>query len=287
MPNFDPAELTISDVAERTGIPASTLRMWEARYGFPEPRRPTGSHRRYSLEDCRALLEVKRARERGFGMRQAVELGVAATRRAQDSLFNGLRLRHPDLPVLTLPQPFMLALSRAVETTAFDHPNGVLVGAFQRRSAYRAAEPVWQRLTATACATVLFADFDHATDDGTTWRVPVSSESPLGLEWAVVCDAPRWWGCVVGRELRVPARPRGPRLFEAMWSLEPAVVRDAARIAATLTSSAAPAFGDRVAGRLQHQPTARPSTLREASHFTNRVLDQLLGAARTAAVRGT
>jgi DNA-binding transcriptional MerR regulator len=46
MPNFDPAELTISDVAERTGIPASTLRMWEARYGFPEPRRPTGSHRR-------------------------------------------------------------------------------------------------------------------------------------------------------------------------------------------------------------------------------------------------
>jgi DICT domain-containing protein len=283
MPNFDPAELTISDVVERTGIPASTLRMWEARYGFPDPRRPTGSHRRYSLEDCRALAEVKRARARGLGMRQAVEAGMAATRRAQDSLFNGLRLRHPDLPVLRYPQAFMLALSRAVEVTALEHGDGVLVGAFQRRAAHRVAEPVWQRLATTADAIVLFADFDASCADGTTWRIPIPDDSPLAAEWAVVCDSPRWWACLVGRELHAPGRVQGPRMFEAMWSLEPTVVRDAARIAAALASATAPEFGERVAGRLQHQPTARPSTLREASQFTNRVLEELLGAARNAA----
>ena len=30
-------ELTIGDVAERTGVTEGSLRMWETRYGFPEP----------------------------------------------------------------------------------------------------------------------------------------------------------------------------------------------------------------------------------------------------------
>lgn len=282
MPNFDAAELTISEVAERTGIPASTLRMWESRYGFPKPRRPRGSHRRYSGEDCRALLEVKRARSRGLDMRQAVASGVAAARRAQDSLYNGLRLRHPELPVLALPESFMLALSRAMEKTALEHADGVLVGAFQRRPAYQVVEPVWQQLATDARAVVLFADFPRAEHDGTTWHVPVGIDSPLADEWAVVCDTPRWWGCVVGREASEGARP-GQRVFDAMWSLEPAVVRDASRIAAELACSELPELSDAVSGRLQHQPAARPSTLREASHFTNRVLEELLDVARSAA----
>ena len=35
--------LAIKEVAERTGIAAGTIRMWEQRYGFPEPARtPSG-----------------------------------------------------------------------------------------------------------------------------------------------------------------------------------------------------------------------------------------------------
>ena len=30
-----PARLSIGDVADRSGVPAATLRSWEARYGFP------------------------------------------------------------------------------------------------------------------------------------------------------------------------------------------------------------------------------------------------------------
>src|SRR5690242_16774477 len=159
MPNFDAADLTIGDVVDRTGIPASTLRMWEARYGFPEPRRSGGTHRRYTEEDCRAIQEVRRARERGLAMSDAVAAGLAALRGAQDSLFNGLRLRHPDLPVLVLPQAFMLALSTALETTAHEHPDGILVGAFQSTSAYELAESRWTGLATTAHTVLAFADF--------------------------------------------------------------------------------------------------------------------------------
>jgi len=107
----------------------------------------------------------------------------------------------------------------------------------------------------------------------------------LADEWAVVCDTPRWWGCLVGRERTGRQRRPGNRVFDAMWSLDPEVVRDGARIAAALASAAAPELGEVVSPRLQHQPSARPSTLREASHVTNRVLDRLLDAARSAAVR--
>ena len=287
MPNFDPAELAIGDVVDRTGVPASTLRMWETRYGFPAPRRPGGTHRRYTEEDCRAIEEVKRARARGLPMGDAVASGLAALRDAQDSLFNGLRLRHPDLPVLVLPNPFMLALSEALETTALEHPDGVLVGAFQRTRAYELAQTRWTRLTATAHAVLAFADFPRLEREGNAWRLPTQPGSALAAEWAVVCDTPRWWGCLVGREVPGAAhRARRRRAFEAMWSLDPIVVRDATRIAASLASSVAPDAGDALVGRLQHQPRVRPSTLGEASHFTNRVLEHLLGSARAAAARG-
>jgi hypothetical protein len=64
-------------------------------------------------------------------------------------------------------------------------------------------------------------------------------------------------------------------------ALEPDVVRDAARIGAALATATVPELADVVAGTLRRRPPARPSTLREASQFTNRILD----AARTATAR--
>ena len=284
--NFDVADLSISEVADRTGIPASTLRMWEARYGFPEPRRPSGTHRRYSDEECRVLLQVKEARQRGLRMTAAIDAGLAAVRQAEDSILNGVRLRHPETPVLALPEPFMLALSTALEQTASEHAHGVLVGAFQRLPAHRTTEAAWQELATTARAAVVFAGFPECERVGARWSIPVQSGTPLAEEWAVVCDTPTWWGCLVGREMRVrgPRRP-GQRTFEAVWSLDPQVVRDAARVAAALATTAAPELGDVVSGYLSLPPDAPPSALGEASRFTNRVLEHLLRAAR-AATRG-
>lgn len=54
-------------VASRlTGIPADTLRMWERRYGFPNPRRRTTGVRSYSHADVERLLMIARALRAGF-----------------------------------------------------------------------------------------------------------------------------------------------------------------------------------------------------------------------------
>src|ERR1700712_2618207 len=145
MPNLDTPDLSIGDVAQRTSIAPTTLRMWETRYGFPPPARSGGRHRRYTEDDCRLLLEVRRARESGVSMASAIEQGRAAVRHAEDSIFGGLLLRHPDSEVVVLPEPFMLAISRALEDSMVERPGGVLFGAFQRQAAWRIAAPRWHR----------------------------------------------------------------------------------------------------------------------------------------------
>jgi DNA-binding transcriptional MerR regulator/methylmalonyl-CoA mutase cobalamin-binding subunit len=45
-------------VAEATGIPAATLRVWERRYGRPRPERSAGGQRRYRAEDVLWLRQV-------------------------------------------------------------------------------------------------------------------------------------------------------------------------------------------------------------------------------------
>ena len=64
--------------AELLGVSPNTLRSWERRFGYPQPRRTTGGHRQYELIELealrRALLEthnissaIEVARQRGEG----------------------------------------------------------------------------------------------------------------------------------------------------------------------------------------------------------------------------
>lgn len=50
---------TIESVSKMTGIPASSLRNWEKRYGFPKPERTPAGHRFYSVEDVQFLKEAR------------------------------------------------------------------------------------------------------------------------------------------------------------------------------------------------------------------------------------
>jgi len=49
------ATLSIGDVVTATGIGEATLRAWERRFGFPEPRREPSGHRRYSAADVERI----------------------------------------------------------------------------------------------------------------------------------------------------------------------------------------------------------------------------------------
>jgi DNA-binding transcriptional MerR regulator len=40
------------------GVSTNTLRSWERRYGFPNPRRSSGGHRRYALEEIQTLRQT-------------------------------------------------------------------------------------------------------------------------------------------------------------------------------------------------------------------------------------
>lgn len=57
--------LSISAVERDTGLSKDTLRMWERRYGFPNPHRDARGERVYSIHQVQKLQVVKRLMERG------------------------------------------------------------------------------------------------------------------------------------------------------------------------------------------------------------------------------
>ena len=67
-------ELTATEVARLVGVPATTIRSWERRYGWPRPARTMGGHRRYSpvaIDQVRALRDEI---AKGRSAQQAVTL---------------------------------------------------------------------------------------------------------------------------------------------------------------------------------------------------------------------
>lgn len=69
----DPAALyNIGSVSRMTGIPVTTLRVWERRYGFPDSERTDGGQRIYSEREVQRLLWVKKRIDEGMQAGQAV-----------------------------------------------------------------------------------------------------------------------------------------------------------------------------------------------------------------------
>ncbi len=96
----------IQVVAELTGVPASTLRAWERRYGIPSPRRTDSAYRLYSGEDVTLIRRIQSLCDAGLSVGQAAE-----------------RLREPE-PVRTpgkgtaiLDDAFAAAARRIVDAT--------------------------------------------------------------------------------------------------------------------------------------------------------------------------
>lgn len=50
---------TVKEVEERTGVPASSLRQWERRYGFPKPERSESGYRYFSEGDVDAINRMR------------------------------------------------------------------------------------------------------------------------------------------------------------------------------------------------------------------------------------
>ncbi len=273
--------LTISDLAERTGVPPATLRSWEARYGFPRPIRLPGGHRRYAEGDVAAVLEVLRHRDSGLALEVAVRRGSTEPTQTR-SLYAELRRRHPELTPQPLSKRSLLALSHAIEDECCARAERpLLFGGFQRDRFLRQSYARWVELARTARTAVVFADLGAPRDPrpGVPVEIALPREAPLNREWLVVCDAPDLPACMVaverpGQEAVLGARRR----FEAVWTVDPRAVRNASRVAAALADTYRPGWRDGDLALVADEPLGASADLRRASELLNRMMGYLDGA---------
>ena len=64
---------TIKTVSARAGVPATTIRAWERRYGVVAPQRSAGGYRVYSDRDLRAIRRMAQLIEQGLAANQAAD----------------------------------------------------------------------------------------------------------------------------------------------------------------------------------------------------------------------
>ena len=276
--------LTIREMAARTGVAQPTLRMWESRYGFPVPERLPSGHRRYPESQVALVQQVARDRDSGLTMRAAIERVQRAAAVPEESIFAGLRRRRPDLVPYTLPKSTLIALSHAIEDEcAARAERPVLFGSFQRERFYRHSESRWRELARTAEIAVVFADFPERSEPaGAPIEVPIDRSDPLGREWSLVCDAPEYAACLSAWEPpgQDDTRDRD-RMLETIWSVEPAVVREAARISKGIAARTAPDLVAPVDRLLDSTPPASGEEFRLVSALTNRMVAYVGAAAAT------
>src|SRR3954470_22506416 len=270
--------LAIKELSEQTGLAAGTIRMWEQRYGFPEPARTPAGYRIYTEDDVLTLRRVIAFRDRGLSVPAAVERA-----RSQDggtdrpSLFAALATADSPVRPQRLRKRTLIALSRAIEDEAMARAAGpVVIGAFQAERNYRAVEHRYRRLAKVADTVLVFARFDalRIGADDEPVEVPVAETDSIGHEWAVIVDAPGYAACLVGWET---PRLEDERQFEALWTMDPGVVRHAAQVGAALVSRSAPEVGERALELLAERPLAVDAPAPGLTALTNRMIAYLEG----------
>ena len=294
MPTPPPAQarddaLTIGDLARRTGIAPATLRMWESRHGFPRPTRRDSGHRRYGERDVELVLQVLRRRDHGMRLEVAIagvalaEASVGAPPGAP-SVYATLRRLHPALTPQRLAKSTLLALSWAIEDECCSRAERPMIfGAFQQERFFRAAQERWGELARVSRSTMVFAAFSAGPEpvEGTT-VVDLPADAPMRREWAVVCDAETYPAMLTAWELPGQSTvPDGKRLFEAIWTVEPTAVRDAARACARVAQQLGHAEGAPLLYELAENPPPPPVELLQATSLLNRVVayvDRAAGA---------
>jgi DICT domain-containing protein len=285
--NLDMSVVSIGELSQRTGVKVSTLRAWEARHGFPDARRLPGRHRRYTERDVLAVLAVVNARKAGAPLHSAIERARSRDDARRASIFATMRAAMPDIHPIVLTQHDMRALSHAIEDEVLiraEQP--VLIGAFQRTGFERVATARWTELAMTSYATLALGGFRAVRQTGNLIEVPIPHDAPTVRQWAVICDSPTYAACLVGIEQVAPRPARhGVRRYEAMWTTEAHVVREAAKTGVAIAAEHAGGRAAAAAQRLATSPLPEAlMSARQTTSMSNRVLARIF-ASRAAGAR--
>ena len=276
------ARLSIGDVAERAGVSPGLLRMWEQRFGFPQPTRLPSGHRRYTDADVEAVREVLARQESGLRLDRAVAAVRALSPSGEPSVFAAVRGADPRLPRQRLRKSTLVALSHAIEDEMCARGRqGFAFGAFQTGRFFAQAQARWRDIARRSRCTMAIADFPDglpaASGPGPhPVLVPLAGGDPLREEWAVVCDSPAFAAVLSAWE--PPGQPRHPdheREFEAVWTLDPGTVRTAALVCLDLAEAAGvDGVPDLRAALASSPPTTAPSP-QAVTDFCDRVIGEL------------
>ncbi|MEX1258986.1 MAG: heavy metal-responsive transcriptional regulator [Gemmatimonadota bacterium] len=68
------AEMTIGQLAKRTGVGVETIRYYERRALLPEPPRTPAGYRKYGHDTLRKLLFIRQTQELGFTLNEIARL---------------------------------------------------------------------------------------------------------------------------------------------------------------------------------------------------------------------
>jgi DICT domain-containing protein len=271
-------ELSTAQLAERTGVPAGTLRMWESRHGFPAPERLPGGHRRYRARDVEHVRAVARLREQGLSMSAAITEVLRSQESLPASVFAGLHERHAEVRPARLSKRAVLRLTHAIEDEYCARASrGLLVACFQHERFYRQAERRWRELARTTQLAAALADFAQLREPDTApVEVPLAADQPVAREWTLIIDAPGAQACLAAWEQPTPSElPDLERRFEVLWSFEPAVVRSASQVVIEVIHRFAPSVAERAAAALGHPAAAPAPELRFASALAHRMVGYL------------
>jgi MerR family transcriptional regulator, light-induced transcriptional regulator len=269
--------VSIGELAKRTGAGISTLRAWERRHGFPVPQRLPSGHRRYSERDVDAVIDVLRDREAGSTLEAALARAKRRTVAPTTSVFAAIQHAVPEISPAVLSKRSMLAISRAIEDEAAGRArDAMFFGAFQAERFWRATRARWRDVATRSGIAVALGTFEQTRRHGNLFEVAIAPSSPMAREWAVVCDAASFAAALVGVER--PGQDNtvdDERVFEALWTVEPAPVRSAARAAAEITRAATSTLDAMLPARLVEPPAATFDIIRSATTLTNRIVSYL------------
>jgi DICT domain-containing protein len=200
------------------------------------------------------------------------------------SIYAAVMSSEPGVQPQLLRKRTLTAISRAIEDETLARGAGpVVIGAFQREANYRVVEHRYRRLAAVADASVVFADFAGISEgEGRPTEVPIAPEDAVGNEWAVVVDAPGYAACLLAWEHprandEVESTPDGERRFEALWTMDPHVVRRAALVSGALAGRADPDLGERLEAQLRDRPLAVETPAPALTALCNRMIRYLEG----------
>lgn len=279
MSNISPGLLTIRELAERAGLTTATVRAWEQRYGFPTPERLPSGHRRYAEDDVDLVREVVRRRDAGTRLGVAIDEAITRVRAEQapppGSAYAELRRAHPGLTPYRMRKSTLLGVSWAIEDEFCAKAAApVLFGAFQRAEFYDAARPRWRELARVARSAVVLADFGGAADPaGAPAELALEPTSPMLREWTVVCDSVELPAALTAWEL--PGQEGvadRDRIFESVWTVEPAAVRTTARACARIAQASGLTDASVLLYELADDPVPGTTDLGSVTALFNRIV---------------